>query len=247
MRYSYDNSLDGLFTVIFEQYKHIEDSIIAVKSDQLDFLNDNIYVETNTDKSSRVKKSIIDNFGFNFYRSINYAFVSENPDKSTIIAKTIKNMYTYGYNFINSSDKIAVAFNSLCKYSTRELHAYKGLLRFKEIQDNFLFAEFEPNNDILELLTYHFKNRLRNEKFVIYDKKRNKCAIYVDNDLAFYDVQEIFKEESDEEKMFEDCWIEFYNSVGIKERQNLKLMQNNMPKRYWKYLPEKNKIYDNEE
>lgn len=155
-------------------------------------------------------------------------------------------MYTYGYNLINSSDKIAVQFNSLCKYSTRELHAYKGLLRFKEIQDNFLFAEFEPNNDILELLTYHFKNRLRNEKFVIYDKKRNKCAIYVDYDLAFYDVQEIFKEESDEEKMFEDCWIEFYNSVGIKERQNLKLMQNNMPKRYWKYLPEKNKINDNE-
>ena len=130
MRYSYDNSLDGLFTVIFEQYRHIENSIIVVKSDQLDFLNDNIYVETNTDKSSRVKKSIIDKFGFNFYRSINYAFVSENPDKSTIIAKTIKNMYTYGYNFINSSDKIAVQFNSLCKYSTRELHAYKGLLRF---------------------------------------------------------------------------------------------------------------------
>ena len=234
MRYSYDNSLDGLFTVIFEQYKHIEDSIIVVKSEQLDFLNDDIYIETNTDKSSRVKKSIIDTFGFNFYRSINYAFVSEN-------------MYTYGYNFINSSDKTAIQFNSLCKYSTRELHAYKGLLRFKEIQDNFLFAEFEPNNDILELLTYHFKNRLRNEKFVIYDKKRNKCAIYVDNDLAFYDVEEIFKEESDDEKMFEDCWIEFYNSVGIKERQNLKLMQNNMPKRYWKYLPEKNKINDNEE
>ena len=90
MRYSYDNSLDGLFTVIFEQYRHIENSIIVVKSEQLDFLNDDIYIETNTDKSSRVKKSIIDKFGFNFYRSINYAFASENPDKSTIIAKTIK-------------------------------------------------------------------------------------------------------------------------------------------------------------
>ena len=75
MRYSYDYSLDGLFTVIFEQYKHIENSIIVVKSEQLDFLNDDIYVETNTDKSSRVKKSIIDKFGFNLYRSINYAFV----------------------------------------------------------------------------------------------------------------------------------------------------------------------------
>lgn len=246
MRYSYDNSLDGLFTVIFEEYKYIESALITVKSEQLDFLNDDIFIETDTDKSSRVKKSIIDKFGFNFYRSINYAFVSENPDTSTIIARTIKNMYKYGYNYINSSDKTAVAFNSICKNSTRELHSYKGLLRFKEIQDGFLFAEFEPNNDILQLLTYHFKNRLKNEKFVIYDKKRSKCAIYVDKELEFYDVKEIFKEESDNEKMFEECWIEFYNSVAIKERQNLKLMQNNMPKKYWKYLPEKNKIYDDE-
>ena len=75
MRYSYDNSLDGLFTVIFEQYRHIENSIIVVKSEQLDFLNDDIYIETNTDKSSRVKKSIIDKFGFNFYRSINLSLI----------------------------------------------------------------------------------------------------------------------------------------------------------------------------
>ena len=57
MRYSYDNSLDGLFTVIFEHYKHIENSIIVVKSEQLDFLNDDIYVETNTDKSTFIVAS----------------------------------------------------------------------------------------------------------------------------------------------------------------------------------------------
>ena len=50
MRYSYDNSLDGLFTVIFEQYKHIEDAIIVLKIEQLDFLNDDIYIETDVDK-----------------------------------------------------------------------------------------------------------------------------------------------------------------------------------------------------
>ena len=44
MRYSYDNSLDGLFTVIFEEYRHIENSIIVEKSEQLDFLNDDIYI-----------------------------------------------------------------------------------------------------------------------------------------------------------------------------------------------------------
>ena len=100
--------------------------------------------------------------------------------------------------------------------------------------------DYYTSNDVVEKLT----NKIWVN--IIKDKPKTMCAQYVDNDLAFYDVEEIFKEESDEEKMFEDCWIEFYNSVGIKERQNLKLMQNNMPKRYWKYLPEKNKIYDNE-
>ncbi len=36
-------------------------------------------------------------------------------------------------------------------------------------------------------------------------------------------------------------WIGFYDAIAIKERKNKKLMIENMPKKYWKYLPEKNR------
>ncbi len=244
MKYTYDGSLEGLFTIIFEQYKFLEQANISIKNNQLDFLNDDIFVQTDTEKFTRVKKSLIKNFGYAFYTRINLVYLSEDHEKSAIIAKTVKNMYKYGYNYLNSSDIIAAKFNRLCKFSSREIHSYKGLLRFKEIQEGFLFAEFEPKNDILQAISYHFIRRLTNEKFVIYDKTRSKCSIYSDHKLNFYDVQKMFTKESLSEKFFEDCWIEFYNSVGISERKNPKLMQNNMPKRYWKYLPEKQNIKD---
>lgn len=40
--------------------------------------------------------------------------------------------------------------------------------------------------------------------------------------------------------IFKDAWRGFYDAIGIDERKNKKLMQANMPKKYWKYLPEKN-------
>ena len=37
---------------------------------------------------------------------------------------------------------------------------------------------------------------------------------------------------------FEELWKTFYNSVNIKERENLRLRNQHMPKRYWKHLTE---------
>lgn len=48
--------------------------------------------------------------------------------------------------------------------------------------------------------------------------------------------------ETDEEKIFKEAWIGFYNAIGIDERKNYKLMVSNMPKKYWKYLPEKGSL-----
>jgi probable DNA metabolism protein len=43
---------------------------------------------------------------------------------------------------------------------------------------------------------------------------------------------------SDEELFFQQLWKEYFRSITIKERINLKLQRQHMPKRYWKYLTE---------
>ena len=37
---------------------------------------------------------------------------------------------------------------------------------------------------------------------------------------------------------FNDLWKSFFNSIGIKERNNYKVQRNFMPKKYWKYITE---------
>ena len=114
-------------------------------------------------------------------------------------------------------------------------------MRFKEIKDGFLFAQYESHNYILEDLSRHFLERMPKEKFIIYDKNRKKAFISIFGNVEVVEVLNINIEESDKEKFFQNLWLGFYDAIAIKERKNKKLMIGNMPKKYWKYLPEKNR------
>ncbi|MDR2407664.1 MAG: DUF4130 domain-containing protein, partial [Bacteroidales bacterium] len=43
-----------------------------------------------------------------------------------------------------------------------------------------------------------------------------------------------------QESRYQELWKTFWRAVAIQERKNPKLQRQFMPKRYWKYLIEKN-------
>lgn len=237
--FNYDGSIDGLFSVIFDEYRVLENCHISIKKKQINFFNDETFIVTDKNKASRVKKSIAKNFGNNFLHMVLLVFASDFENKEDCIARTVKKMYLYGSKFLYSEEGDAVKFFGLQKEVGREIHAYKGLLRFKEIEGGVLFAEFTPKANILKFLTNHFKSRLKDEDFIIYDAKRNYGAFYFDGNLDFYMAENFEIKETDGENKFRNMWKDFYNSISIDERKNQKLMISNMPKKYWKYLPEK--------
>ena len=208
MIYNYDGTFDGLMTVIFEKYKDIGKCEISKENDQVNFLESE-FVETNLVEAQRVITSIRDNIGDEFFSDTYKVFKSNNAKKEEVIAVTVKSSLIYGRIYLGSSKKAAVEFRKIVKNYNHELHAYMGLVRFREIQENYLLAELEPINDILEHLTPHFLSRMHGV-------------------------------DSRDEEIFKDAWVGFYNAIGINERKNHKLMVSNMPKKYWKYLPEKN-------
>ena len=44
---------------------------------------------------------------------------------------------------------------------------------------------------------------------------------------------------TEDEPLYQQLWQQYFNSVNIAARKNLKLHIRHMPKRYWKYLIEK--------
>lgn len=239
MIYYYDGSIDGLFTVIFEKYKEIGKCEIKTKTNQMNFLESEI-IKTNLVKSERVITSVRDNVGKDFFENVFKVFKSKHPKKEEIIAITIKSSLIYGNAYLTSAKKSAVKFNRIVHNFNHETHAYKGFTRFREIQDEYLLAEITPENDILIHLTLHFLKRMPAEKFIIYDKNRQKASVCEFGSYEELEILEMDAVESQKEVIFKDAWRGFYDAIGIDERKNKNLMQANMPKKYWKYLPEKN-------
>lgn len=236
----YDGTFEGYLTVIFTQYKEIFKIKIESEKDQISFL-DQKYIKTNFEKAKRIEDSIKKNISKEFYYDIKIAFKSDYKNKDTIIARLIKLSFLKGEKITKSTNKYAIAFNKMVKNYGREAHAFMGLLRFKEIQEGFLFGQYESHNDILEDLSRHFLQRMPKEKFVIYDKNRNKAFVSIYGNFEVVEILNLDIKESKKEEFFQNLWIGFYDAIAIKERKNKKLMIENMPKKYWKYLPEKNR------
>jgi len=111
--------------------------------------------------------------------------------------------------------------------------------RFTEI-GGVLYAPFEPEADLLQLLAGHFSTRLGNEKWIIHDLGRGKAAIYAPRlwRIADFSLPEGIAP-SRREEAFRDLWKEYFHSIAVRSRENPRLQRQFMPKKYWKHLPEK--------
>ena len=98
--------------------------------------------------------------------------------------------------------------------------------------------DFSNRYGDIRVLIAHFKNRLSNEKWIIYDENKDKAVFYDTKDIRILeDIKLDFKNSEDE---YEKMWKTFIKAVTIKERKNLRCQRNFMPKKYWKNLLEVN-------
>jgi probable DNA metabolism protein len=131
----------------------------------------------------------------------------------------------------------------------REKHRMEAFVRFRLTKDEIYFAAIEPDFNVLPLIIKHFKSRYADQKWIIYDLKRNFGIAYdlkevqyvtldLDPEIGISGASEAFFHAS--EIAFQNLWNQYFTSTNIKSRANTKLHVQHLPKRYWKYLTEKN-------
>jgi len=198
-------------------------------------------------KENNIQK-FINLIGENNFKIIYYVYLSKNDNKELI-------MYYFSLNACIYKDRIIYQRNLKCvnetlkisNYVKHENHKFKGFTRFKELNNNVLYAEIEPTNNIIFLLSKHFKNRLKNEYWIINDKKRNIISLYNRNNfyiLDGIDYKLINIKYSTNEELFQNLWKSFYKTIGIESRKNDRCRMNFMPKKYWKYIIEMDDVYE---
>lgn len=136
----------------------------------------------------------------------------------------------------------------LCKYAkavARDVHKMKAFVRFREVQANQnskqprYVAWFEPQHYITEYAAPFFKRRFSNMQWSILTP--SACAHWEGGgELWFTDgVDQSVAPSSDK---FEDAWRVYYKSIFNPARLKITAMQSEMPKKYWKNLPEAKEI-----
>lgn len=248
----YDGSFEGLLTSIFEvfEYKFKNANIVAEQN----FSTENLFAEqhqvfTNTEKSARVLAKIEQISGKETISILLRIFLSEHPHKERLILKSIKDiLQNPGVDvFQNLADSDMLEISKILKSMRREIHRMHAFVRFERLKDNLYFAKIEPDYDVLPLIGNHFEKRYADQKWMIFDLKRHYGIIYDLEKVDFFypesaQIQKLKSPEQfhhEEEKHFQKMWQNYFVKTGIPSRKNMKLHIQHVPKRYWKYLTEK--------
>ena len=255
--YIFDNTLDGLLTAVFDSFSRKQQDVTLLSDgEQLPLFADEPYrVVTNSEKVERVWKGLEKHLSEDGLHMITISWLSEdhalNQPLFNFICKVFRQPACSGIER-NASDEDVLAVRNTCRRVLHEQLRMKQFIRFQKAKDGTYLAVVSPDNNVLPIVINHFQDRFGDQSWLIYDAQRH-YGYYYDGKTV---IRITFESEtkipfsledgklnadvlSDNDQLFQELWRTYFKAVCIKERMNPKKQLNDMPRRYWKYMTEK--------
>ena len=206
-------------------------------------------VHADKNKAERVIKKLKEKITQQAFTNLYKTFLSELPGVENVLLRYIQ----YVIESKNSIERNYANADVLMVHQTshkvdREKHRMKAFIRFQKTKDELYYAILQPDYNVLPLIIKHFRDRYADQRWLIYDVRR-KYGLYSDketvSEVLINFAENISNQETlqtiqdEKEDLYQSLWQTYFNNVNIKARKNMKLHIQHMPKRYWKYLIEK--------
>ena len=246
----YDESFAGFLTAVFEVYEYKWDDVQIVKqsASNATIFGQQHTAQTDRQKAARVWKGLQRYVSKTALTALYHTWLSELPSIEQTLLQYIQYAFAKKMNVEEDfSNEAILMITKTARKVHRERHRMEAFVRFQLTKDALFYAVVEPDFNVLPLLINHFEKRYADQRWLIYDAKR-KFGIHYDLEKVSYvqlsfaealsgtNVQSVYDEK---EQMYQTLWQKYFGSVNIKARKNTKLHIQHMPRRYWKYLPEK--------
>jgi len=135
------------------------------------------------------------------------------------------------------TDSDVMQLTAMAKAVRRDAYKSKAFLRFREVlhhEKPHFVAWYEPEHYTLELALPFFQERFKNMSWSILTPY---CSAHWDGENLL--LTETFdKTLYPTEDAIEAYWVQYYASIFNPARLKIKAMLNQMPKKYWKDMPE---------
>jgi len=251
MIYVFDGSLEGLLCAVFEWFERKPGPVILKTETayQPDAFIPSLFIHNDQKKADRVWKGLQAALPGKWKRRFYCTYLSELEIAFTALFEFACYIFSqppgaeknYGNSYVLQLSQIAVKVE-------REKHRMEAFIRFQQTADGMFYCGIDPDFNVLPLIMKHFKDRYADQQWIIYDIKRHYGL--------YYDLQKVeeinisFKEQqalsapashqlSEKEGLYAVLWKDYFKSANIPARKNTKLHVQHVPKRYWRYLTEK--------
>lgn len=258
----YDKTFEGLLCAVFDAFKlkKMPECLLLEGDIEPLLTSESHHVEIRNNKYERVQTALkkkISNISLHQLKSV---WLSELPECDLIIFRYICKVFKSPISIeTDFADQDVLTIREISRKVSKEREHLMQFVRFnvientvdKTIQDTtekVYFAIIAPIYNALPLVIDFFKDRYADQKWAIYDKKRQYGFFYdlnqieqislADQNDLIVDNQINQKYLSNDEILFQTMWRSYCKALTIKERINPKLQRQQMPRRFWQYLPE---------
>ncbi len=256
--YTFDGTLDGLLTAVFDAFAlHQEAELLQREGDIPPLFCQQLHqVKTAEDKAKRVWTGLEKRLSREAIRIITIAWLSELTELDNPMFQYLCKIFRQpkGTPSIerNFSDSDVLYVTNISRRVMHEQLRMKQFIRFQKVKDGTYLSVVSPDHNVLPLIISHFSDRFRDQTWLIYDARRLYGYYYDQKEtlrINFSETEALpfdlttgqLNDDllSQDDQLFQDLWRTYFHAICIRERMNPRKQLNDMPRRYWKYMTEK--------
>lgn len=253
--YTFDGTMNGLLTAVFDAYAlHEQPELLLKKGDAIPLFIERLYqVTTDEEKAARVWTGLEKRLSSEAMNLISVSWLSELQELNTPLFLYVCKVFRQGDISRNFADSDVLSVTEIAHRVLHEQLRMKQFVRFQKAKDGTYLAVVSPDHNVLPLIIDHFQERFNDQPWLIYDARRHYGYYYDGKADA---IRITFENESavpfklsngklddavisSDDRLLQDLWRTYFKAICIKERMNPRKQLCDMPRRYWKYMTEK--------
>lgn len=237
----FDGSMEELLTAVYHVYVDKTEPILYRASQyERNLIDEPKKVIYNEEAFLRVRTSMRKKFSEETLTLISYALNHSDMHSPNLVLRYIMACFGNPKKAHDYQDELVMKVTKLSRQVSLESHRFTGFVRFSLVGSIYV-AKIDPDHDILTFIAPHFAERFHEMSFIIYDEARHEAILSQNGNWSLKkDIhldEAMLKSDSSIEK-----WQQYFTHISIDSRANPKGQKRSMPTRYWKNLPETDRL-----
>jgi probable DNA metabolism protein len=165
------------------------------------------------------------------------AFCHRDPERFALLHGLVERLQVETGLLAVAVDPLVARVEAMAKAVRRDIHKMHAFVRFREVttqEGPHFVAWFEPDHHIVEAAAPFFVRRFAAMRWSILTPER--CAHWDGSGLVF--TEGVGRDRAPGADEVEDLWRGYYASIFNPARLKVEAMASEMPRKYWRNLPE---------